>query len=1132
MTLNSGDSLDGGAGNDTLVAVVTGSVTPAKLANVETVAFTTTTAATLDMSNATGVTTLTSQGATAAVVMSGIASDTTTMVRDTSLTHTVTFASVTGSADSRSISVANVSSPATAVTGSLTVAGVETLTINSAGTTANVLGIQQTATLASLGPVTGATTTLNVTGAAGLTYGLLGSTITTVDASGLATSDGTGLTATYSSANAAKITGSAGTDSFVVGSSSSADSINAGAGNDTIRYAGTTFLSGTGGDTIDGGDGTDTLQILTGGIAGIAVPTTFTVTNVETITVTDQIGGTYIPAAISATATAFNVTGLTGTTGTPITTAAALTTAASTITGAAGSFSVGLGAAMTISAAPVGALAHALTVAATGTAITDSVTITNNARITSGAQIEVFGTQALTFTGYETVNINNGSVGGIQTTTGAISITGSSGGTSIEKLVVTGGNRFASTGIISADIIDYSGITAAGTAYTNATAAAFMTTGSTATVITGSPSLDVLHAAVSTASSIDGGAGADSIVGGTGNDTLLGSAGADTITAGAGNDSILGGADNDTIIMGGNLASGDVINGGDGTDTLTLTSAAAASGTSNLSNMEIIEISAASLTQDMTAFLNAGFTTISTASTGTIISNAQSNLTNLIFSSTAATTPTFSRLISASTDALTLSFIGGSTALGATSIADEETVTINKSGTATAGAVTMGTVTATSMTSLTITGDNSVAITALSGDSSNAKIDASAATGTINIAATGSSVNMVQTGSATAANSLIGGTGNDSITGGAAADSLTGGAGLDTLVGGAGDDTIVNGLGIDSLVGGDGTDTIQTGNAGVTDGGSAVNTGYIVNLSSSAIPTADVATNTGLIGATTTALLNQNTASVSGSTLTSLGATTTVSDRIDILSGFENITGGTGIDYLVGSSSGNIISGGNTGANYMDGGSGDDSITGGDAIDWILGSAGADTLVGAAAADSLSGGAGADRINGGASAVAADTMTGGAGTDTFVFTSVAEGNGAAVGASTTQLHDVITDFNVTTDGDLILINTSAAMGSFTFTAATTATVTAVAVPAATYANFTAVAAAAATAATEVNSTAAAAQFYLLTIGAVTTATGYSNQTYLVLNTGASIALEVDDLWINVTGVTGTIGSSNISFGAA
>jgi hypothetical protein len=73
QTLNSGDSLDGGAGNDELFAVVNGSVTPTVLKNIEKVSFTNTAAASvIDLSNSSGITTLTSQGATNTTTMQGI----------------------------------------------------------------------------------------------------------------------------------------------------------------------------------------------------------------------------------------------------------------------------------------------------------------------------------------------------------------------------------------------------------------------------------------------------------------------------------------------------------------------------------------------------------------------------------------------------------------------------------------------------------------------------------------------------------------------------------------------------------------------------------------------------------------------------------------------------------------------------------------------------------------------------------------------------------------------------------------------------------------------------------------------------------------------------------------------------
>jgi Ca2+-binding RTX toxin-like protein len=65
--------------------------------------------------------------------------------------------------------------------------------------------------------------------------------------------------------------------------------------------------------------------------------------------------------------------------------------------------------------------------------------------------------------------------------------------------------------------------------------------------------------------------------------------------------------------------------------------------------------------------------------------------------------------------------------------------------------------------------------------------------------------------------SITGGTGNDIITGGAGNDTLTGGDGNNSITGGAGDDNIAAGVGADTITGGFGADTIYLGNDGVTD---------------------------------------------------------------------------------------------------------------------------------------------------------------------------------------------------------------------------------------------------------------------------------------------------------------------------
>ena len=55
-----------------------------------------------------------------------------------------------------------------------------------------------------------------------------------------------------------------------------------------------------------------------------------------------------------------------------------------------------------------------------------------------------------------------------------------------------------------------------------------MTTASTATTITGSAGIDTLLGSLTSASSVDGGAGNDTVTGGAAADTLLGGAGQDT----------------------------------------------------------------------------------------------------------------------------------------------------------------------------------------------------------------------------------------------------------------------------------------------------------------------------------------------------------------------------------------------------------------------------------------------------------------------------------------------------------------------------------------------------------------------------------------------------------------------------
>ena len=186
---------------------------------------------------------------------------------------------------------------------------------------------------------------------------------------------------------------------------------------------------------------------------------------------------------------------------------------------------------------------------------------------------------------------------------------------------------------------------------------------------------------------------------------------------------------------------------------------------------------------------------------------------------------------------------------------------------------------------------------------------------------------------------VMGGSGNDSLTAWASGSTLDGGSGNDTLIGGAGNDTIIGGAGADTMSGGAGTDTLSyaTSTADVT-----------VNLATNAASGGDAAG--------------------------------------DVISGFENVTGGSGNDSLTAWASGST----------MDGGSGSDTLIGGAGNDTIIGGAGADTMSGGAGTDTLSyatstadvtvnlatnaasgGDAAGDVISG------FENVTGGSGNDTF-----------------------------------------------------------------------------------------------------------------------------------------------------
>jgi Ca2+-binding RTX toxin-like protein len=1079
MTFGSLDKIDGGDGDDTIAIAVStaGAYSPSSLTNVENVSVVFDAAATLNLTAAQGVKTVTAIAGNLAndFTVQGLTPDVSISVNSTAAAATLSFktGALAGSADTVNLSVTGVGQATTdAISVNGASGGAETISITSTGS-ASVIGGLTSVGATKLVLKGDAAVTVGTTVAAGAGNSLE-ATILTVDAS--ATQAGAQFRVTA--------TGDV--------------NVSGGSGNDTIVMA---SLQNT--DTITGGTGTDTLFALSADSVYTKV-TTPTVSGVERLALTDVAGAVSINTTnISADIVRVEL-GNDSTTGRANYIAGAVynaTNGATSITGGAGEFTIVLD----------NVLGAALTAIDTGTAGTDGLTITNSA-----TALNAFAGQSLVVNGYETVTINTGSTGAVTAQTiNAVTLTADGAADTTVKFAGQNGiTTTATTGIITAKSIDASGLTGSAALIMGAAAASVSS-------ITGGAGDDTLLG--DSSSVINGGSGNDVITGGSANDTLIGGDGKDTITAAAGNDSIDAGGGNDTIIMSTNLAAGDVIDGGEGTDTMSLSGSVTAGGTSQLKNVEVIAFSAASVSQDMTAFLNAGFTTVATTAASTAISNAQDDLTNFVID-TGASAPSITRLIDSSTtgNKINLLFTGKADAatltLTSVGIADEDVVTIGRSGTLTARTIDLGNVTATDAKSLTVTGDNNHVMTLLSA-TTLATIDTTAATGTQNINAATSTVNLTATVASTAAVTITGGTGNDSITGSDVADSLLGGAGNDTITGLGGNDTITGGKGADSIVGGDGTGDYfsATDLSGIFEAGSSLaSTGVAINLGSASLSAANVATystahgtaawiSSGLDQVSTGQVVYLHTTELTGA------ARSAASSVTDTLTGIENLIGSTGQDVLVGSSGANVISGGAE-TDYIDGG------------------AGADTLNGDAGGDTITGGAGNDVINGGVSATIADSLTGGAGTDTFVFTTRAEAIGNAAGTNTTtRLMDNITDFTVADDLIQFALGAAAFGTGITFTAGTTATVTATAVGAATRNDFDAVAAAAQAATNGTASSSTAAQFYLVTVGATTTATGFSNKTFLVLNDHIA-AIAATDTWIDVTGVTGTIAATNIFFG--
>jgi Ca2+-binding RTX toxin-like protein len=402
---NTGVSVDAGAGTDTLIissATDLDTTTEAAVyKNFETVraasgSFDASLVPTATSIQMTGAGTLSNLNATQAANVQIRASG----------AYTTTLADSTGTTDVLSIKLGTGSSTsaATSISTGLTANGFETINLQTnAGSTATV-GANKTSTIAAV--TADSATAINLKGNSFVLSNIATTKAVTIDGSALA-GDGqatpVGFTVAGNAALGSTVIGSNYADTFTLGTVGS--TYNAGAGNDTIKSTVANLLSSGVYNTIDGGAGTDTLNITNGAASAVTlIDNSFrNISNVEKITIDSTT-----TAAISVTtggwfdkAFATNGAELTATT-----TTGNLTVDASTFTGN-----------LKVTATSVGTGANGAVSVTTGSG-NDTVVVSNVTAGTDGVIVTGAGNDTIT---------GGGDADTITAGTGTDTITGGAG---------------------------------------------------------------------------------------------------------------------------------------------------------------------------------------------------------------------------------------------------------------------------------------------------------------------------------------------------------------------------------------------------------------------------------------------------------------------------------------------------------------------------------------------------------------------------------------------------------------------------------------------------------------------------------------------------------------------------------
>lgn len=285
---------------------------------------------------------------------------------------------------------------------------------------------------------------------------------------------------------------------------------------------------------------------------------------------------------------------------------------------------------------------------------------------------------------------------------------------------------------------------------------------------------------------------------------VTGGNGADSITGGLEQSNFSGGAGNDTFTFSAaNLNAYDTVNGGTGTDTLSVSGAIVDSDFTYVSNVEALSSYSGGVDLTLGSAADAsGLATVTGGSSndsvrigagfdnairvaigdGVDVVNANGSAAVVTVASTVAIT---------SADTL----IGGSTA--------DDVISISANTAASFGGNVSGFETLTISYNAGVADVTSIVV--------HNNMTASGATLTVNAAAENASTDTFNFSGGAELDgkfNITGSAGADSISGGLQADTISGGNGADIILGGGGADVLTGGLGADTIIGGAGSDSI------------------------------------------------------------------------------------------------------------------------------------------------------------------------------------------------------------------------------------------------------------------------------------------------------------------------------------